>query len=363
MKKIISTFFVFFSIPLSQAQIVTSSFDPTIFNFNPAANSSRVFDGFFSQISSKKIETKGRETGNNSQLNLTNQNADWEVEDRSNSLRLLYADKETKWKLIPETYLVVEDLKTTWVRTDNTGTDPKATFYQDNIVYNLLHNSAYKVNDYFVLGITLGYTKISQKENQNHQIGGNSFSEIRDMDADMMASGLGFTWKLHQNFFFGGAYNLIKLGQKTVQSGTNSSTMDQDFTFKGYNFGIAWHYGDVKSKAFKIELSQRSNSQEVTRLKNGVKRTLSLEGMNEKYYVSGSIAQVKGESINFQSIIEAFLGERVSSNDSKLVYSVGGGFRTKSGHSFGGSAVYSTEEMPAQVSKLNQAKFNSETKT
>lgn len=347
-----------------KAQIVTSSYDPTVFNFNPASNATRVFNGIFTQFSTKKIETKGRETGDNTELSLTNQNADWEVEDKTNSFRVLYAQDKTKFNLIPEVLIKVEDLKTTWKRTDNTGTDPVANFIQDNIVLNLQANSAYNLSNKFTLGLGLGYSKIDEEENQNVQLGGSPYSEKRDMDATMLASNLGFTYQFLDGLYFGGSYSLIKLDQETVQTGTNSSTFEQGFTFKGYNFGIAWHFGDVKTKAMKIELSQRNNSQEITQLKNGIKRTLSFEGMTEKYYASGSIAQVKGESINFQNIIEAFLGERVSSNDSKLVYSIGGGFRTTSGHSFGGSATYSTETMPSQIAKINRNnKFQADTKT
>jgi hypothetical protein len=334
------------------SQVVTSSFDPTFFNLNPASNSSRVFGGVFTAAEIKKIDVNGTEIGDNPDITgLTNQNANWDVEDKLTSFKVMYADKKAWGDISPEILFVKQSLATEWIRTDNTGTDPVSTLTADKDVLNLHTNIAYQLNLSLSFGLHAAVGTIKQTDSDRYTFNSITNSEDRKIDNMLYGGGLGVSGKLPGNFYLGGSFFVYALSQEAdVVQNNQSFKQENKYTFTGYNFGVAYQWGELSGTTLKSELSYRGNSVEVTSLKNGSRAVLSFEAMTKKYYANGSLSRVTGDSIVFQDVIGAFMNERISSNEAKLEYSISGGFRTTAGHSFGAMAMYS---------KVNSNRFDS----
>lgn len=350
----------------SYSQIVIPSFDPTVMQNNPAAANDRFFGGYYTSFTMKKIEASGTETGDIPEQDLTDIDARWDVEDEVSSFRFLYADVENKFNIFPEILFTKQSLETTSIRTDNTGQDDPSTLVEESDI-NLVHlNLAKKIFENLNVGIHFGYAKIDQALNAELEVQGGPITESDQADIDMTGYGLGLTYKLPKNLYISGYYAYYGLDQEqnlvaNYGEGEEVSTGTFEFEFKSYAYGIAYLIGDKKSKALKVELSEKRNTSEVSPLNKGLRRSLSVEAMNEKFYGGITIAQLKGNTIDFQNIVDTLISERVSSNDTTMNFGLSAGFRTTNGHSFGASGSYSKETIPAQISFINENKFDAET--
>lgn len=351
----------------AQAQIVTSSFDPTVMSFNPAAAANRYFGGFYTKYDKKKLEAAGTEIGDIPDQGLYNLNADWSVEDEIDSFKFLYSNVTNKYKIIPEVLIYQQSLSTIYHRTDNTGTDQPSSVEVDSDIKMGQFNLAHTFMERFELGVHFGMASVEQVHDLTLAINGNTVIEDTVADTDIMGFGGGFNYKLPMNFYLGGFYMQYDLAQTfsgTRNFGTGSEPVNEaaDFKIKAIGYGLAYQFGKREGKSLKIEFSERRTDSEISTLQKGLRRTLSAEGMTEKYYAGLSVFQSKGDNVNLQDIVETLISERINSNESTIGFGVSAGFRTTNGHSFGGSASYSKADIPSRISFLNEDRFDSEVK-
>lgn len=350
-----------------QAQIATATFDPTVMNFNPAIADTRFFGGYYTSLNYRKINASGTETGDIPDQQLTNLNSNWDVEDEVKSFNFLYSNIKNKFNLFPEVFITRQNLISSYTRTDNKGVDPVSGLEEESDITTTHVNLAYEVIPNLNLGVHVAYSKIDQNVDADLRIEGNPVSEVRTADIDMTGYGIGLNYKLPYNLYFGAFYRyygLDQTGSQTANYGSGEETRDEsgEFEFKSHGYALAYQVGSKDDRALKIEISESRNTNEVSLLDKGLRRRLIIEAMNKKFFGGLSINQLKGNFINFQSIVDSLLSERVNSDKTTMNYGIAAGFRTTSGHSFGASASYSKETIQSQISFINDSKFESEVK-
>jgi hypothetical protein len=364
MKRFLFFFIVFFSVEV-HGQIATATFDPTVMNFNPAIAGSRFFGGYYTSLNYRKIKASGTETGDIPDQNLTNLNADWDVEDEIKSFNFLYSNIKNNHNLFPEVFVTRQNLTSSFTRTDNKGVDPVSGLEEESDITTAHLNLAYDVIPNLSVGAHLAYSKIDQYVDADLRIEGGPVSEIRDTEIDMTGYGIGLKYKLPYNLYVGAFYayyGLDQTGTQTANYGSGDQTQSEarELEFKSHGYALAYQVGTSEDKALKVEISESRNTNEVSALNKGIRRRLGVEAMNKKFYGGFSINQLKGNFINFQSIVDSLLSERVNSDKTTMNYGIAAGFRTTSGHSFGGSASYSKETIDSAISFINRNKFASE---
>lgn len=356
-------------LPLSKlyAQIATPTFDPTVMNFNPSLAGMRYFGGYYTSINYRNIKATGTETGDIPDQQLQNLNSTWNVEDEIKAVNFLYSNTKNQYKIFPELFITRQNLISSFTRVDNKGIDPVSGLEEESDISTSHVNLAYEVLNDLSLGLHLAYSRIDQSVNANLSIEGSSLSESRVAEIDMKGIGAGFNYKLPYNLYLGvfyRYYGLDQTGSQTENYGNGEQVRDEsgEFEFKSQGYALAYQIGNKNERALKIEISESRNTNEVSELNKGIRRRLILEGMNKKFYGGLSVNQIKGNFINFQSIVDSLLSERVNSNKTTMNYGIAAGFRTTSGHSFGASASYSKEEILSQISFINDNKFLAEVK-
>lgn len=357
MQALVLLLLILFYPNFTNAQIVTASIDPTELSFNPAATGFRVFSGGFTRYDYNTTKTTGTETGSLEDYGFSNLDADWTIEDKIHSYKLLAAG-QNYW-IVPAVLYNKQSIETKYTRVDNKGIDPINVIENSMDISNLHANLAIKPFSFLSLGIHYAKADLVEKRQDNYKIGGGESNSETTANITMTGRGGGVTIKVPGNIYL--AYSYAQYDLDIDATGTSSGSYGSSTfnrrainKFKLATYGIAYMVGKKKSKSFRVEISEKLNSTDIARLHMGRRRTFSVEAMTKKLYGGFSVMSSRGDRVNFQNIVDAVTGERVNTNEESLSFTGSGGFRTSKGHSIGGSLSYSNINIKSQISSYNE---------
>jgi hypothetical protein len=346
---------------ISQAQVATSSFDPTIIGENPAVAASREFGVFSPQSSYTQVDQNITEDTSVAGVSQSTVKCNRLLQIQR--YELIYAGK--KGRFVPEIYLS-ENFGYKIVKSEGSVQKQKNKVENFNNHFNL----AYEASNSFKLGIKFFTPTFNYKTNESYTLTDSSVRTFSvKQNASEFGTGLGFTYLMGKYFSIGYFYSNIKEKNKfnsTYKEGSadpTSASGNIDTTNFQSGTGISFQSGGAKSEGIRIELSWSTMKfgYEQGKQNNAMGR-ISIEASKYGFTGGGTITQITGNFLNYRYLIDYIMAD----NNYKFVplITYGGfiGYKNKNGGSYSGFLSYSSgksevdlfgKDQEALVTRLN----------
>ncbi len=257
------------SMPLC-AQVATSSFDPAALSVNPAVLPDRLLAGIILNYNYNKVsaltEVRMKNVPAADPTDARYEDRDWEEIDTITSKNAVVVGK--KYYLVPEIFFSQQKGTKETTMTDLTGggTDSYSYTHElDNMQFALATN--------IIPYLSLGIKKISIDFDSSFSgsIIDSAFTQTSVSSEKTKYDGISYGTSLDLPLGFHLGYEITKIeiegsytysSTTTFQSGGDTETIkssyegDSILERKRRSFGVAWIWGDPKTKALKIEYSK-----------------------------------------------------------------------------------------------------------
>jgi hypothetical protein len=318
---------------LSNAQIVTASFDRTTLSINPASATTRNFSqlAVFSNFRNTKSQASQAEF---------------------NTFKLEEDIKITKFgiyftghgRFAPELYLSKDAAEKTF---DDGGTDQKQKSKTD--LMNNFVNVGLLMTRNFSLGLKLYGPKYEFKEKVTINFPDTTSQVVNtNMESSITGTGLGFTYNYKPQLYFGGYYTKIKVKNdfNTTVTDSNGTTNQNDVmttSLSQMGFGLSYLRGGIgRGLRGEIAYSRMEQPKEFD-ADAGEEIQLSADYSHNAITFGGNIKLRKNAYFDHIELIDYVIGERVFNESYEPAFGGYFSYGAGKGHSVGVSGfVYST---------------------